>query len=148
MQISSLDTSYYIPNEVKEKLENFQQNSFSVLHLNIHSMSKKFESFWEFLDSLCFTFSAICLSETWCQPHENSNSNLQIPNYVSWHQTRKNLRGGGLCIFLLESLSYKVRDDLAVNSSAIECLCVEVSNKNLKSIVLNLAYRPPNGDPN
>ena len=111
-------------------------------------MSKNFESFREFLDSLCFTFSAICLSETWCQPHETSNSNLQIPGYVSLHQTRKNRRGGGLCIFLLESLSYKVRDDLAVNSSAIECLCVEVFNKNSKIIVLNLAYRPPNGDPN
>ena len=54
----------------------------------------------------------------------------------------------GLCIFLLESLSYKVKDDLTVNFSAIECLCVEVFNKNSKSIVLNLTYRPPNGDPN
>ena len=44
-QISSLDTSYYIPNEVKENLENYQQKSFSVLHLNIRSMSKNFESF-------------------------------------------------------------------------------------------------------
>ena len=82
-QISSVDTSYYIPNEVKEKLENFQQKSFSLLHLNICSMRKKFELFREFLDSLCFTFSAICLSETWC--HETSNSNLQIPGYISLH---------------------------------------------------------------
>ena len=111
-------------------------------------MSKNFESFREFLDSLCFTFSAICLSETWCQSHETSNSDLQLPGYVSLHQTRKNRRGGGLCISLLESLSYKVRDDLTVNSSAIECLCVEILNKNSKSIVLNLAYRTPNGDPN
>ena len=44
-QISSLDTSYYIPNEVKENLENFQQKSFSALHLNIRRMSKNFESF-------------------------------------------------------------------------------------------------------
>ena len=95
----------------------------------------------------CFSFSAICLSETWYQPHETSNSNLQIPGCESLHQTRKNRRGGGHCIFLLESLSYKVRDDLAVNSSAIECLCVEVFDKNWKSIVLNLTYQPPNGDP-
>ena len=147
-QISSLDTSYYIPNEVKKNLENFQQKSLSVLNLNIRSICKNFESFQEFLDSLCFSFSAICLSETWCQPHETSNSNLQIPGYVSLHQTRKNHRGGGLCMFLLESLSYKVRDDLAVNSCAIECLYVEVFNKNSKSIVWNLTYRPPNGDPN
>ena len=119
-QISSLDTNYYIPNEVKENLENFKQKSFSVLHLNIRSMSKNFESFREFLDPLCFSFSAICLSETWYQPHETANSNLQIPGYVSLLQTRKNRRGGRLRIFLLESLPYKVRDDLAVNSSAIQ----------------------------
>ena len=111
-------------------------------------MSKNFESFREFLDSLCFTFSAIYLSETWCQSHETSNTDLQLPGYVSLHQTRKNRRGGGLCIFLLDSLSYKVRDDITVNSSAIECLCVEIFSKNSKSIVLNLAYRPPNDDPN
>ena len=127
---------------------NFQQKSFSVLHLIIRSISRNFESFRELLDSLCFSFSAICLPETWCQPHESSNSNFQIPGYVRLHQTRKNRRGGGLCIFLLESLSYKVRDDLIVISSAMECLCVEVCNKNPKSIVLNLTYQPPNGDPN
>ena len=144
--ISSLDTSYYIPNEVKDNLGNFQQKQFSALHLNIRSMSKNFESFWELLDPLCFTFCAIFLLETWCQLHETLNSNLQIPVYVSLHQTRKNHRGGGFCIFLLESFSYKVRDDLSVYSSAIKCL--SVFNKNLKSIALNLTYRPPNGDPN
>ena len=36
----------------------------------------------------------------------------------------------------------------SVNSSAIECLRVEVFNKNSKSIVLTLTYRLPNGDPN
>ena len=30
-QISALDTSYYIPNEVQEKQENVQQKSFSIL---------------------------------------------------------------------------------------------------------------------
>ena len=44
-QICSPDTSYHIPNEVKEILENFQQKLFSVLHLNIRSMSKNFKSF-------------------------------------------------------------------------------------------------------
>ena len=134
-----VDTSYYIPNEVKENLEIFQQKSFSVLHLNIYNMSKNFESFQEFLDSLCFSFSAILI-----QCYQIS----KYLTYVNLHQTRKNRSGGGLCIFLLESPFYKVRDDLVVNSKTIECLCVEVVNKNLKSIVLNLTYRPLNGDPN
>ena len=123
------------------------KNLFLSLHLNIRSMSKNLNHL-ENLQIHYVAFSAISLSETWCQPHETSNSNLEIPGYVTLHQARKNRRWGGLCIFLLESLSYKVRDDLAVISCAIECLCVKISNKNLKSIVLNFTYRPPNGDLN
>ena len=50
--------------------------------------------------------------------------------------------------FLTWTLSYKVKDDLAVNSGVIKCFCVEVFNKNSKSIVLDLTYQPPNGDSN
>ena len=75
-QIFTLDRSYYIPNEVKENLENFLQKSFSVLHLNISSMRNDFESFRELLDSLCFSFRTNCLSETWRRPHKTANSNL------------------------------------------------------------------------
>ena len=51
--------------------------------------------------------------------------------------------GGGLCILLQETYSHKFRKGLQVNYKAFECSCVEVVNKNLKSIVL---YRPPNGE--
>ena len=47
---------------------------------------------------------------------------------------------------LLGFVSDKVKDDLAVNSSAAESLCVEVLKKNSKSIVLSLIYRTTNGD--
>ena len=53
-QISSLDTRHYIPNKIKENLGNFDQKPFSILHLNIRSMSKNFESFQKLLDSLFF----------------------------------------------------------------------------------------------
>ena len=92
------------------------------------------------------SFSAICLSETLCQLHETSYSILQIPSYVSLNQTKKSHRGGRPCILLLESFSCKVRYDLAVNPSTIECLCVEVFNNKSKSLVLNLSYWPLNGD--
>ena len=57
----------------KWNLENFQQKPFSVVHLYIHSMSKNFESFREFLDSLCFSFSAI-----FYQRHDASLTKFQI----------------------------------------------------------------------
>ena len=75
-QISSLDTKYYIPGEIKDQLKSRQLNSFSVLYLNIRSMRKHFEAFQDFIESLNFKFSTICLSETWLQPHEISDSNF------------------------------------------------------------------------
>ena len=110
-------------------------------------MKKHFEAFQDFIESLNFKFSAICLSETWLQPHEISDSNFQLPGYYSFHLSREKNRGGGFCIFLQETYSYKSRKVLQVNSKAFACLGVEVEKKNSKNIVLNLVYRPPNGDP-
>ena len=33
-----------------------------------------------------------------------------------------------------------------MNSDAIECLCLEISTKTFKNLILSLNYRPPNGD--
>ena len=33
-----------------------------------------------------------------------------------------------------------------INSDAIECLCIEILNKHSKNLILNLSYRPPQGN--
>ena len=38
-----------------------------------------------------------------------------------------------------------MRDDLSLNTSAIESLSIEIFNKKEKNAVLNVIYRPPNG---
>ena len=75
-QFSSLDSKYYVPGEVEDQLKSLYSNS--VLHLNIRSMRKHFKAFQNFNESLNFKFSAICLSETWLQPHETSDSNFRF----------------------------------------------------------------------
>ena len=65
--ISSLDTKYFTVNETKTFVCNIDSESFTFLHLNIRFMKKNFESFQEFFKDLKFNFSAICLSETWCE---------------------------------------------------------------------------------
>ena len=66
-------------------------------------MKKHFEDFQDFIKSLYFKFSAICLSETWLQPPKISDSNFQLPGYYSFHLTREKNRGGGICIFFQET---------------------------------------------
>ena len=39
-------------------------------NLNVRSMKKSFKNIKELLKNLSVSFSAICLSETWCKPQE------------------------------------------------------------------------------
>ena len=88
------------------------------------------------------------LAETWADDISFSkNLNFQPSGYKVLHQTRKNCEGGrGVCVFLHESLSFKIREDLSINCDAIQPFSIEISNTKSKNIVLNTIYRPPNRD--
>ena len=55
--IFPVDTDYISSDDFSGNLEDFAQNSFSVLHLNIRSLNKNFESFAELYKSLSFKFA-------------------------------------------------------------------------------------------
>ena len=96
-------------------------------------MNKNFESFKEFYSTINFKFSIVCFSETWVDDISFSkNSNFQLSGYQVLHQTRKNRKGGGVCVFVHENLSFKLREDLRINCDAIQSLSL------LKYQVLNL----------
>ena len=62
------------------------------------------------------------------------------------HENRKYCTGGGVAIFVHESLCYTKRNDLCINCEAIESLSIELSNNDVKNIIFNIVYRPANGD--
>ena len=75
------------------------------------------------------------------------NHNLfKLPQYKSIHQVRRTGKGGGIAVFLHESLTFNVRHDLSVNNADIEALCVEIINKKSKNILINTQYRQPAGN--
>ena len=104
------------------------------------------KNFFRF-QNLLVSFSAICLSETWCESQDESqNSNYILSGYNFFYQYKQYRRGGGVCLFVKESFFSKTRQDLSTNCDAIESLCLEISNEKSKNIILNLTYKPPNGD--
>ena len=110
-------------------------------------MNKNFESFKEFYSKINFKFSIVCFSETWVDDISFSkNSNFQLSGYQVLHQTRKNRKEGGVCVFVHENLNFKLREDLSINCDAIQSLSIEISSTKSKNIILNTIYRPPNGD--
>ena len=73
-------------------------------------MKKNFENFPEFLKNLSVSFSAICLSETWCESQDESqNSDYILSGYNFFYQHRQYRRGGGgVGLFVKESFVAKL----------------------------------------
>ena len=140
------ESTYYNLNEAKNKLLNENRKSLSIFHLNIRSLKKNFEDFKYFLNELNFEFKIICLSETWCQSDELTNSLYNIPNYVARHQIRKHSKGGGVSIYIHKSLMFKMRPEISINNEHIESLCVEILNEKKRNSFINVVYRRPSGD--
>ena len=95
------------------------------------------------MTTIKFKFKVICLTETWCTDDEIL---LNLENYTSINQVRKHGRGGGICVFIHNSLTFKLRPDLGTNSNEIESLSIEIINKKSKNVVISAHYRQPAGD--
>ena len=132
-----LETQYLTPDKFRINFKDFSKNSFFVLHLNIRSINRNFEVFSEFHSKLNHIFSVKCFSETWASEENiNKNSTFQLKKYNLIHQVRNSGKGGGLCIFIYESLCYKLRKYLSINSEDIESLSKEISNKKTSDLIL------------
>ena len=100
-----------------------------MLHLNIRNLQKHFDGLFNLLMMLKFEFKVICITETWCSNNSMNHNIFELPQYKSIHQVRTTGKGGGIAVFLHESLTFNIRHDLSVNNADIEALCVEIFNK-------------------
>ena len=129
------------------KLYNFLDNSvtdwFSILHLNIQSIKINSENFKLFLSSLGFSVSVTCFSETWLDDFDNST--YELPNSISKHQARSDHRGGGVSIYIHNSLKFKERSNISINNKDIESLMLEILSDKIHSVLVNVLYKPPAG---
>ena len=101
--VSNVEANYFLMTEVKSSLASFNPNAFSVLHLNIRSMNKNFENFKEFLNNLSVSFSAICLSETWCESQDESQNLNYILSGYNFFISIGNIAEEEECVFLLKN---------------------------------------------
>jgi hypothetical protein len=124
----SLTSNSYNANQALSHLKTASFSDFSILTLNIRSMRKNFEDFLLLWHELNFEFKVISLTETWLQACDIENSNLQLPGYKVLHQPRKEGIGGGVCIFVHESLNFKIRTDVNINKIFCESLTIEILN--------------------
>ena len=75
----------------------------------------------------------------------NKNSNFLIEGgYNSVHFERAtNKRGGGVCIYIHNTLMHNVISDLSISDDDNETLVIEIINKESKNVLICVSYRPP-----
>ena len=127
--------NFLLPKSPQGILKNVDKSSFSMLHLNIRSLQKNFDSLLNLLVTLKFEFEVICITETWC-----SDNSMKLPEYKSIHQVRRAGKGGGgIAVCLHEALIFNIRHDLTADNANIEGLWVEIINKKSKNILINIS---------
>ena len=137
-----ISCDYFLENQVNN-IESIKQKAFSLLHWNIRSLNNKFNDISEYIRSLNHDFSVIGLSETWL--NDISEKYFDLPNYSFISKTRNNKHGGGVGMYISNTLDFKVRDDLSTfHEEILESLFIELRFKGKKSKIVGVIYRPPN----
>ena len=92
--MQNIDTPYILPDKFESFSWKLNLKCFSILHLNIRSLKKNFDSFKLFLSSLSFEFNIICFSGTWLDDSALACKSLyKLAHCSSIHQLRVQGKG-------------------------------------------------------
>ena len=113
-------------NELFHRTRSSFCNCFSLLHLNICSLSCNYDNFTSFLANNDGKFSTMAVSDTW---PKDSGYYFDIMGYDFIHKPRPNRIGGSVGIYVNNDLEFKPRPDLAfpdISSPSTESLFIEI----------------------
>ena len=146
---SNIPCDYYLEDHFNKRTFNLEidNKSFSLIHSNIRSIPKNLQNFESYLSNLNHDFSIIALSETWLKDHTVDLYNMK--GYSSEHKYRKSRSGGGVSLYIMDSIEYCVREDLSIQNQYIESLFIEIGKDGInktKNVIVGVIYRPPDTD--
>ena len=131
----NIDCKYYVPSEFSPRKVRPHQTQLSFLHCNARSLPKNYENVNTLLSSLQFNCSIIGISETWL--NNKSPPLFALNGYKEIRKDRAHGRGGGVLMYISNSLSFKPRNDLSFPRETAECLCVEIDLPKDKNFVVS-----------
>ena len=111
------------------------------MHLNAHTLQCNLSGLTNLLATVNLRFSFIGITETWLQ---DSSHNSNIPGYRFIHKKHTNTSGGGVGLYLADSLKLKWCLDISFTSDENdESMFVEVNRLKEKNLIVGVIYRPP-----
>ena len=138
------ECKYYDSDKFNQEIRN-NHNSLSIINFNIRSLTANIDTFNAFLSTLNTNFDILCFTESWLN---YSTANLiNLNGYFSVHSLRPINRGGGISVFLKNSMNCAKIDSCSLSLPYIESLFIQIHHRN-KKILIAVIYKPPNANNN
>ena len=144
------DTNYLIQNTLTDsnyftetqfnKLQCSNDN-FSLFNVNIRSTGAHFDNLRYYLDGLNHKFSVFSITESWLKDYNKDVYNLE--GYEHIYKIRKNRPGGGVSIYIKNSIKYDIRENLFIDVDGVDSISVEIPKeefKTQKNIIVTSVY--------
>ena len=107
-------------------------------------MASNFDKLKDSVKGLYFPFDVIAVSETWLKDNDTSSS-YSIDGYSSFHCSRLNKTGGGVALYINETLQPNYLPNKSkCNDNCADIVTVEVTLATGKKVLVSCAYRAPN----
>ena len=133
----SISSRYYSPSEFL--MSSFSDN-FTMLHLNIASLSKHIDELNNLLKLLNFSFDIIGITETRLYD-DQPLTNIEIDGYDFVH-TPTSTKCGGAGIYIKSSYDYEIKSELSLSLPNVsESMFIEIKRKKLKNLLVGCVYR-------
>ena len=122
---------YYLEGTFNDRIlqNNVKDDNFSVLHANI-SAQKNLASLEQHINNLDHNFSVIGISESWFKEHNDDRYGIECYNGV--HTFRPIRSGGGVSIFVQNSIEYLGRIDLPYLNTQMETIFIECNKEQIR----------------
>ena len=144
-----LDCRYFSIDEFRHQKFN-PDKSFSIFHLNIHSIDLHIEELRVALQLLDFRFDFICISESKIEKDQaQTQTDISLEGYQSPISTPTESTKGGVLLYAKLGINVIPRDDISntfYRPKELESVFVEIVNPSQSNSILGSLYRHPSMD--
>jgi len=120
--------------------DGFNQNSLSLLHVNIRSLNFNFNDLLELIHSITLKPDVVCVSET--RIKENPVCNISIPGYEFLHVDSPT-NAGGVAMYVSTNYKFEINKNIKLNLPECEDLWINLKLSENEKVTIEVIYRHP-----
>ena len=141
--LAPINCNYYDLEDFSKAKFN-SSKSFSIFHLNIHSIQLHIDELKTILNLLDFHFDILAISESKLQTNILPIVDISIEDYHSPVSTPSEASKGGVLLYVSKKHDFKPRNDLNIyEAKMLESSFIEIINQKKSNDVIGIVYRHP-----